>query len=117
MGLHEASAATGDERWQKAENQLAAALCRMQVCSDSHVDLDGAWFRAFDFRRHDYWGSNADAGWGVWSVESGWTQAWIASVLYLRQKKTSLWELYGQLDWAAMVAKCAVELGFCLGKE
>jgi hypothetical protein len=55
--------------------------------------LDGTWFRAFDFDRWDYWGSNADAGWGVWCVETGWVQGWIVTVLSLRQLDTTLWDL------------------------
>ena len=31
-------------------------------------------------------------GVGRWSIESGWTQSWIMSVLALRQMKTSMWE-------------------------
>ena len=30
--------------------------------SEAHPELDGAWFRAFDFKRWEYFGSNADAG-------------------------------------------------------
>ena len=52
-----------------------------------------AWFRSFDYRRWEYWASNADLGWGGWSVESGWTQGWITTVLALRQLDTSLWDL------------------------
>lgn len=54
---------------------------------------DGAWFRAFDFARWEFWASNADAGWGTWSIETGWTQGWIVAVLAMRQTKTSFWEL------------------------
>ncbi len=93
LGLHEAAAIAGDARIGAAAHRLAQFLCRIQARSESHPELDGAWFRAFDYRRWDYWGSNADAGWGAWSVESGWTQAWITSVLAMRQMKTSLWDL------------------------
>ena len=93
LGLHEAAAATGDADIRAAADQLAQFLCRIQVRSEQRPELDGAWFRAFDYRRWDYWGSNADAGWGAWSIESGWTQAWIISVLALRQMNTSLWDL------------------------
>ena len=27
--------------------------------------FDGAWLRAFDFKRLDYWASDSDDGWGV----------------------------------------------------
>ena len=51
MGLHEAAAATGESLYIEAEDKLAEFLCRIQVCSQSHPDLDGTWFRAFDFKR------------------------------------------------------------------
>lgn len=93
LGLHEAAAATGDPDIIKAENKLAEFLCRIQVRSESLPMVDGGWFRAFDFKRWEHWGSNADHGWGAWSIESGWTQGWITSVLAMRQMKTSLWDL------------------------
>ncbi len=92
-GLHEAAAATGDAFYADAEQKLARFLCRIQACSETHPELEGAWFRAFDFKRWDYWASNADAGWGAWSIEAGWTQAWVVAVLALRCMKTSFWEL------------------------
>jgi len=92
LGLHEAAAATGDAPYADAENKLAQFLCRAQIKSVLHPELDGGWFRAFDFRRWDFWGSDSDAGWGAWSIESGWTQAWISSVFALRKQKTSYWE-------------------------
>jgi hypothetical protein len=93
LGLHEAAAATGDAFYLQAEDKLAEFLCRIQVRSSAHPELDGAWFRAFDFKRWDYWASNSDWGWGPWSIETGWTQAWITSVLAMRRLKTSLWGL------------------------
>jgi hypothetical protein len=93
LGLHEAAAAAKDRRYGDASEKLAKFLTRVQVRSESRPELDGAWFRAFEFKRWDYWASNADAGWGAWSVETGWTQSWITSVLAMRQLKTSLWDL------------------------
>ena len=93
LGLHEAAAATGEALYTDAAEKLAKFLCRIQVRSEVHPELDGWWYRAFEYKRWDYWASNADSGWGVWSTETGWTQAWIASVLGMRQMKTSLWEL------------------------
>jgi hypothetical protein len=93
IGLHEAAAATGEPRYRQAADRLAAFLCRIQIRSEAHPELDGAWYRAFDYRRWDYWGSNADWEWGPWCTETGWTQPWIAATLALRQMKTSLWEL------------------------
>jgi hypothetical protein len=93
VGLHEATAATADLFYTEAADKLADFLCRIQVGSEAHPELDGGWFRAFDFRRWEYWASNADVGWGAWSIESGWTQAWITSAMALRQMRTSLWAL------------------------
>ena len=93
LGLHEAAAATNDPFYAEAENKLAAFFCRIQVRSEAHPELDGAWCRAFDFRKWEYWASSGDLGWGAWSVETGWTQAWITSVLVMREMKTSVWDL------------------------
>ncbi|HBE41885.1 MAG TPA: hypothetical protein DDW27_11900, partial [Bacteroidales bacterium] len=93
IGLHEAASATDDEFYSNAENKLAEFLCRIQISSEKHPELDGGWFRAFDFKRWEYWASNGDAGWGAWSIETGWSQSWITAVLALRQIGTSLWEI------------------------
>jgi hypothetical protein len=93
LGLHEAASATGEDLYRDSADNLAAFLCRIQVRSATRPELDGWWFRAFEYRRWDYWASNADVGWGAWSTESGWTQAWIAAVLGMRHAKTSLWDL------------------------
>ena len=85
LGLHEAADATGDPELKRAEDKLAEFLCRIQIKSDSHPNLDGAWMRSFDFDKWEYFGSSADRDWGAWCVETGWTNAWIASVLYLRK--------------------------------
>jgi len=93
LGLHEAYAATGDPQYREMADKLAKFFVRIQVCSEAHPELDGAWFRSFDYEKWDYWGSNADAGWGAWSIEVGWTQAWIPTVLALRELDLNLWEI------------------------
>jgi hypothetical protein len=93
LGLHEGAAATGDAKLRHAADALAGYLCRIQVKSESHPELNGAWFRAFDDRAWEYRASSADVGWGAWCVEAGWGQAWTAATLALRAKQTSLWEL------------------------
>ena len=67
-------------------------MVRIQVHSETHPELDGAWYRAFDFKRWEYWGSNADAGWGVWSTETGWTQGWITTMLMMHELDTNIWD-------------------------
>jgi len=105
IGLHEAAAATGDAEWRKAEDRLAEFLCRIQTQSERRPELDGTWFRAFDFGRWDYWASNADAGWGAWSVETGWVQGWLVTTFALRQMNTTLWDLTSQRPLAAHLEK------------
>ena len=91
--LHEAAAATGDPVYIAAEDRLADFLCRVQVKSKQRPEFDGAWFRAFDYGRWQYWGSNADIGWGPWSTETGWTQGWITATLAHRSLGTNLWDI------------------------
>ena len=93
LGLHEAFAATADPKLKSAEDRLAEYLCRIQVRSEKFPYLDGAWFRAFDFQRWDFWASSADLGWGAWSVEAGWGPAWTAATLALREKQTTFWDV------------------------
>jgi hypothetical protein len=93
LALHEAAAALRDPRIKAAGDKLAAFICRIQIQSESHPELHGGWFRAFDFTRWEYWASNADAGWGAWCIETGWTQSWITAVLALRLKGTTLWDV------------------------
>lgn len=93
FGLNEAYAATGEEQYKRMRDQLADFLIRIQVKSEVHPELDGGWFRAFDYEKWEYWGANADAGWGAWSIEVGWTQAWIPTSLALCELETNLWDL------------------------
>jgi hypothetical protein len=93
LGLNEAYAATGDEQYKRIADKLADFLVRIQVKSEKHPELDGGWFRAFDYRQWEYWGSNADSGWGAWSIETGWTQGWITTVLAMREMNLNLWDI------------------------
>lgn len=93
FGLREAVAATNDPELKAAEDKLAEYMVRIQVRSDAIPYLDGTWFRAFDFRRWDYWSSSGDMGWGAWCAETGWGPAWNGIALGLRQKQTSLWDV------------------------
>jgi hypothetical protein len=93
FSLNEAAHATGNQNYKKAVEKLAEFLTRIQVKSDRHKDLDGGWFRAFDYKRWDYWASNADAGWGAWSTLTGWIQSWIVSTQVLVQTDESYWQL------------------------
>ena len=93
IGLHEAHAATGDPFYREAADRIARFLIRAQTSSKVFPEFDGTWYRAFDFQRWDYWGSNSDSGWGAWCVESGWSHSWISTTLCLRLQRQSLWNL------------------------
>lgn len=110
LGLREAAAATGDAWYTAAEDRLARFLCRIQIRSEAHPELDGAWYRAFNFQRWEYWASNADWEWGPWCTETGWTQPWIGGVLGLRQRQTSLWELLRRVNLREPFARCRAQM-------
>lgn len=93
IGMHEAAAATGEERYAQSAARMADFFIRTQTRSETRSELDGTWFRGFDFKKWDYWASDGDWGWGVWSNEIGWTHSWITTTLALRHMKTSLWDL------------------------
>jgi len=93
IGLHEAYAATGEAFYKEAADRIAKFLVRAQVHSEIHPQFHGAWYRAFDFRNWDYWASNSDSGWGAWCTEAGWSQSWITTVLSLRLRNQSLWDV------------------------
>lgn len=98
IGLNEAAAVTGDPAFARAADKLADYLCRIQTHSETHPELSGAWYRAFNFQDWDYWASNSDSDWGPWCIQTGWTQPWIAAGLALRHMKTSLWDVVGQAE-------------------
>ena len=93
FGLNEAACATGDPKIRQIADSLADFLVRIQVQSDKYKSVDGAWFRAFNYRNWDYWASNADAGWGAQSTLTGWIQSWIITTLALMEKGTSYWDI------------------------
>ncbi len=93
FALNEAAHATGNPKYREAVDRLADFLVRIQVKSDRHPDIDGAWMRAFDYDRWDYWASNADSGWGAWSTLTGWIQTWITATEALVENDSSFWDV------------------------
>ena len=93
FSLNEAAHATGNPAYKKAVDQLSDFLTRIQVKSEKYKDLDGAWFRAFEYERWEYWASNADVGWGAWGTLTGWTQSWIVATQVLNTEDRSYWDL------------------------
>ena len=66
-GMHEAAVATGNPEYARVADKMAAFFIRTQTQSEIHPELDGTWYRSFDFDKWEYWGSDGDAGWGVWT--------------------------------------------------
>ncbi len=93
IGMHEAYAATGEPQYKEAEDKMSDFLIRVQVRSEVYPEFNGAWFRAFDFEKWDYWASSSDSGWGAWCTESGWSQSWLTTTFALRILKRSLWDV------------------------
>jgi hypothetical protein len=93
FSLNEAARATTNPLYKKAVDKLSDFLIRIQVQSEKHKDLNGAWFRAFDYGKWDYWASNSDAGWGAWCTLSGWIQSWIVTTQAQIMENQSFWEL------------------------
>ena len=93
FGLNEAARATGDPVIGEMTSRLADFLVRIQARSAECPDVEGAWYRAFNYRDWNWWASNADAGWGALGTLTGWTQSWIVGTLAMMQMKTSYWDL------------------------
>ncbi|OHB56466.1 MAG: hypothetical protein A2Y12_19795 [Planctomycetes bacterium GWF2_42_9] len=92
-GLNEASYVLNDPCIPPALDKMQEFLVRIQTQSTAHPELSGTWYRGIDFSKWEYWGSDGDIGWGVWTAETGWTHSWITSTLALRYLNQSLWDL------------------------
>ena len=92
FGLNEAAHATGDAQMAAAAQKLSDFLTRIQVSSDKVRNVDGAWFRAFNYDNWDFWASDADAGWGAQCTLTGWIQSWIVTTQALMEMNTSYWD-------------------------
>ena len=110
VGLCEAAKATQDTTYIKAVNQMRDFLIRIQVRSDKFKNVDGAWFRAFNYEDWNYWASNADAGWGVWSTLTGWIQSWIVGTQFVLEEDSSLWDIANQKDVSTVATKVIEEM-------
>lgn len=98
FALNEAFAATGNPKYREAVEKMADFLVRIQARSFAHPDLDGAWFRVFDYGRWEYWASNSDFGWGPWCTLCGWIQTWIGATEYMVDSSTNYWDITRGLD-------------------
>ncbi len=92
LGMHEAARVTGDRRYAQSADRMADFLIRVQTRSEARPELSGTWYRGFDFKRWDYWGSDGDWGYGVLTTQTGWTHSLISATFALRQLNTNLWD-------------------------
>jgi hypothetical protein len=90
IGLWEAYLVLKKPSIKNAYLKLKDFMLRIQLKSEKHPEFDGAWMRSFDYNKWEYWGSASDIGWSAWSIETGWTNAWIAATLILEAKNESL---------------------------
>ncbi len=98
MGLNEAFAVMESlgntdlaSKFGNYATKLSDYHVRIQQISDNYR-YDGAWFRGFDYDKWEVYGSDGDAGWGVWCIETGWSQAWISATLSLQAMNTNIWD-------------------------
>lgn len=97
LGLTEAARATSNDANRKEYEtylrKLTDFVVRTQQVSDVYPEFNGVWFRGFDYVKWETYGSDGDAGWGAWSTETGWTEAWLSSGVSLHIEDTCLWDL------------------------
>jgi len=97
MSLHEAAHAVGPStptglRYSKAVDGLVDFFVRVQAQSTAQGNIDGAWMRACDVDKWEYWAAANDYGYGPWETETGWTIGWVSATLGFRHMNTSFWE-------------------------
>lgn len=74
LSLPVAHRVTGDPLFGELGTGVLDYLARIQL-DEGDPRLDGTWMRAFDLDTWEYFGSNADVGWGPYCVETGWSHA------------------------------------------
>ena len=102
LGLTEAARATSNDANRKEYEtylrKLTDFVVRTQQVSDVYPEFDGVWFRGFDYDKWETYGSDGDLEWGVWTTESGWTEAWLNGCVSLRVLDVCVWELSESMD-------------------
>lgn len=82
IGLIQAYMITEDTYFKDLWEENTMFIMSAQIQSED-ANINGAWARGFDVDYMEYFGSNADIGWGPWAIESGWTVAEIAAGLIM----------------------------------
>ena len=81
--------------YQNYAKSISDYEVRIQQVSDTNSKYNGVWFRGFDYEKWEAYGSDGDAGWGIWCTETGWSQAQISSALSLQTLGTNIWDYSG----------------------
>lgn len=89
INLWEVWKAIGDKQALDFYNELSEFSSKIQIKSEMDK-YNGAWMRAFDLRKSEYFGNNGDIGWGPYCIEGGWTNALATTGLLLGQLDVSL---------------------------
>ena len=117
-GLREAAGASQGHAdhglYAGAEGKLASFMVKIQVVSEAQPQLQGVWFRAFDYDNEEYWSSDNDWGYGPWVTETGWSNGWIMTALALRGANRTLWDIMsdsGLSDGPQLLSVCREMLG------
>ena len=78
-------------KYKTYSDKLSDFFVRIQSNSTDKT-YDGVWFRGFDYEKWEVYGSDGDAGWGVWCTETGWSQSWISNTLSMKVLDTNIWD-------------------------
>lgn len=107
---------TGEPVFEELAHGVLDYLSRIQIDDQADEQLDGTWQRAFDFDAWEYFGSDADIGWGPYCVETGWSVApsLIAAMQYLQGDP---FFPEPQLDRTGLVASVRAEFDSILAGE
>lgn len=84
---------TKDSKFLNLWKESVSFFANAQIYSDNTM-IDGAWARGFDVELKEIYGSPADAGWGPWAIETGWTIAEVVSGMYMGLMRDELLPLY-----------------------
>ncbi|MDG0809820.1 hypothetical protein [Cohnella rhizosphaerae] len=93
MGFAQAYLVTKDSYFQELWTDIAKFFVSAQIRSGDGM-IEGTWTRALDVDLMEVYGLAADAGWGPWAVETGWTVAEIASGLIAGLRSEELARFY-----------------------
>ena len=76
------------------------------------MHVDGAWMRAFDYGKWEYWASDADWGYGPWVTDSGWTNGNVNLAMGARILDTNVWDIMSgeAAEWGGVEGGLAMDI-------